>query len=24
VSRDADAKSFIDLSFVQGHFNVPK
>ena len=24
VSRDADPKSFIDLSFVQGHFNVPK
>jgi NitT/TauT family transport system substrate-binding protein len=24
VSRDADAKSFIDLSFVQGHFNLPK
>ena len=24
VSRDADSKSFIDLSFVQGHFNVPK
>ena len=23
VSRDADPKSFIDLSFVQGHFNVP-
>ncbi len=24
VSRDADPKSFIDLSFVQGHYNVPK
>ena len=24
VSRDADPKSFIDLSFVQGHLNVPK
>ena len=24
VARDADPKSFIDLSFVQGHFNVPK
>jgi NitT/TauT family transport system substrate-binding protein len=24
VSRDADPKSFIDLSFVAGHFNVPK
>jgi len=24
VSRDADPKSFIDLSFVSGHFNVPK
>ena len=24
VSRDADPKSFIDLSFVPGHFNVPK
>ena len=24
VSRDADPKAFIDLSFVQGHFNVPK
>ncbi|MFZ5782301.1 MAG: ABC transporter substrate-binding protein [Pseudomonadota bacterium] len=23
VSRDADPKSFIDLSFIQGHFNVP-
>ena len=23
VSRDANPKSFIDLSFVQGHFNVP-
>lgn len=23
VARDADPKSFIDLSFVQGHFNVP-
>jgi NitT/TauT family transport system substrate-binding protein len=23
VSRDADPKSFIDLSFVHGHFNVP-
>ena len=24
VSRDADPKSFIDLNFVKGHFNVPK
>ena len=24
VAKDADPKSFIDLSFVQGHFNVPK
>ena len=24
VSRDADPKAFIDLSFVKGHFNVPK
>jgi len=24
VSKDADPKSFIDLSFVQGHLNVPK
>jgi NitT/TauT family transport system substrate-binding protein len=24
VARDADPKSFIDLSFVSGHFNVPK
>ena len=24
VSRDSDPKSFIDLSFVAGHFNVPK
>jgi NitT/TauT family transport system substrate-binding protein len=24
VSRDADPKSFIDLSFVSGHMNVPK
>ena len=24
VSRDADPKKFIDLSFVEGHFNVPK
>ena len=23
VARDADPKSFIDLSFIQGHFNVP-
>ena len=23
VSRDADPKAFIDLTFVQGHFNVP-
>jgi len=24
VSRDADPKTFIDLSFIQGHFNVPR
>ena len=24
VAKDADAKSFVDLSFVAGHFNVPK
>ena len=24
VAKDADPKSFVDLSFVQGHFNVPK
>ncbi|OFX03923.1 MAG: hypothetical protein A3D94_00360 [Alphaproteobacteria bacterium RIFCSPHIGHO2_12_FULL_66_14] len=24
VSRDANPKSFIDLSFVPGHMNVPK
>ena len=23
VARDADPKSFVDLSFVRGHFNVP-
>ena len=24
VSRDADPKSFVDLGFVKGHFNIPK
>ncbi len=23
VGRDADPKTFVDLSFVKGHFNVP-